>query len=140
TPCAMPLVGNPDASLPPYRNALSAWVGSALLAAAVVAGADIGLTLRGAGDWTGSQGARFAAGTLSLYRGGGLVLGAFEGLVFGAIAATHPGTAAYRRLARDPAHDREVTGALLAFVVAAVGFAAIVAALSIRLVAVPERK
>ena len=123
-----------------YGDALSASVGSALLAATVVGGVDLGVTLGGAGDWSGAQGALFAAVTLALYLGAGLVIGLAEGVVFGAIGATHPGAGAYRRLVLDRARDREATGALLAFLVTAAVYAGVVSALAMRLVAQPERK
>jgi len=136
----MPVIGNPNASPRPYGNALSACVGSALLAAAVVGGADIGLTLGSASDVGGRQGLLFGAVTLGLYLGAGLVVGLVEGILAGAIAATHPGMALYRRLVTDRARDVEVTGALLSFIVVAAGYALVVARLAMRLVALPQRK
>jgi hypothetical protein len=140
----MPVEGNPEVWIArpnrPYRNALSACVGSALLSALLCGAADVTLTLGGAEDVGAAQAMLFGAVALALYLGLGLVAGALEGLVAGSIAATHRGAQPYRRLVEDPAFDREVAGALLAFLVAAAMFAAVLATLAIRLVAMPERK
>src|SRR5262249_44440385 len=88
-----------------------------------------------------AQGISFGAVTLALYLGAALVVGVVEGVVAGAIAATHRAhESLYRRLVADPVRDRDVTGALLAFLAVAAGFAVVVAALAMRLVAMPERK
>jgi arylsulfatase A-like enzyme len=124
----------------PYAGALAACVGSALVAAAVVAGADIGLTATAAEGTGASQLLLFGAVALALYLGAGLAVGLVEGVAAGAIAATHPGVRVYRRLVEDRDLDREVTGALLAFLVTAALGALVVARLAMVLVAQPERK
>src|SRR6266702_4329432 len=115
-----------------YTTALCAWVGSALIAAALVAGVDVGLSLAAADGVGGAQALLFTAVALALYLGIGLLVGVAEGIVAGAVAATHPEGGILRRLVEDRDYDREATGALLAFVVVAAGYALAVAALAMR--------
>src|SRR5262245_57079977 len=126
----------------PYARAMTRCVGSALVAAVIVGGVDTALTLAGAEGVTGGDVPVFFAVTLALYGAFGLVAGALEGILFGAVAATH-GPAWLRRLwrsFREPDLDRRVAAGILAGVCAAGLYAGTVALLAIRLVAVPERK
>jgi arylsulfatase A-like enzyme len=130
----------PAARARTYGTALSAWVGSALVAAALVAAGDIGLTLAGAEGVRAAQALLFGAVALALYLGLGLLVGMAEGVVAGALGATHPEAGGLRRLVDDRDRDLEATAALLAFVAVAAVYALVVARLAMRLVALPERK
>jgi choline-sulfatase len=127
--------------MPPglYRRALASAVGSALLAALVVGGGDVALTLGQAEGVRPAQAVFFAGITLLLYLAVAVGVGLFEGVVAAAVRATHP-EPILARLRRDDGADREVTAALLAALVVAVGYALAVAVLGLRLVAQPERK
>ena len=130
-----------EATPPPvYRTTLTSSVGTAMLAALLVGGIDVALTLSQSDGVRPAQAFYFAGIALVLYLATGALIGLLEGTIAGAIRATHPGAGFFSRLRRDPAFDREVTGWLLAALVAGAVFAGAVAVLAIRLVAIPERK
>ncbi len=129
--------------LHPYRSALSATLGTALGAGALTALTDVVLTLSGAAGVRGGDAAAFVRVALGLYLAVALVIGLAEGVVAGAIRATHPDggpRALWRRLAADEPLDRRVAGTLLAGAVCALVYAAFVAVLAMGLVAQVERK
>lgn len=126
----------------PYARALARSVGSALAAAMATGALDVGLTLAGATDATGRDAAVFFAVTLALYGAFGLLVGAAEGVVCGAVAATHGDDwlgRAWRRLG-DREADRSAAAGVMAGVVAAAAYAGVISLLAMRLVAIPERK
>lgn len=123
-----------------YAKATAAAVGSALASALVVTGVDVGLTLSGGAGATAGQALTFGLTSLALALGLAAIVGAAEGIVAGAIRATHGGEGPIARLRRDEAADRATTGALLAFLVVGAIYALVVAGLSMRLVAGVERK
>ena len=126
----------------PYARASARSVGSALVAAVMVGGLDAVSTLAGADGVTGADAAIFFAITLALYGGLALIVGGLEGILLGAIAATHGGDWSRRlwRALGDPETDRRVAAGILAGVCAAGVYAGAVALLAMRLVAIPERK
>jgi arylsulfatase A-like enzyme len=127
----------------PYRTAFAACVGTALLAGLVTALLDVGLTLAGASHVGGGDAGSFALVAVCLYLPVALLLGLGEGLVAGAVRATHPGGSigrVWRRLRDDEPTDRAAAAALVAAAVAGLVYALVVAGLSMRLVAGVERK
>jgi arylsulfatase A-like enzyme len=126
----------------PYRSSFAAAVGTALGAGALTALVDTLLTLRAASGQAGGGGGYLLV-AVALYLGVALVLGLGEGLVAGAVRATHgPGgvAALWRRLVDDPEHDRRVAAGLLAAAACALLYALAVAVLALGLVAGVERK
>ena len=125
----------------PYRAALSAALGPALVAGTLVAVVDAVLTARAAPAGAGVGGLVWVM--LGLYALPALAAGLAVGLVAAALHKTFGPRAPARlltRLARDRALDREVTAALLAGAVVCVVLAGLVAVGSLKLVAGVERK
>ena len=125
----------------PYRSALAAAVGSALLAGFAVALFDTVLTARGAPPDAGF--APIFLLQLGIYAVPALVLGIGTGLVGGAVAATFGPGAPRRMLERlrlDRPLDRNVVAGMLAGAALGLVFAGAIAFLSLKLVAGVERK
>jgi choline-sulfatase len=121
----------------PYRSAFLACLATALPAGLVTALADTLLTAPG-----GDAGTFFRVAG-GLYLGLALLVGLGDGLVLGAVRATHgDGLAgrAWQRLRADEPLDRRLTASLVAGGVCALVFALGVASLAMGLVANVERK
>jgi arylsulfatase A-like enzyme/MFS family permease len=133
----------PSAGERPYRTAFTVALGSAILAGLLVGAGDVVLTLLTAQQVTGREALGFAGVTVALYAGAALILGAIEGLVAGAVTATHRVGVlgrVWRRLVNDVDFDRSVAAALLAALLAGALYTAVVSALAMRLVANVERR
>ncbi|HTE52925.1 MAG TPA: sulfatase-like hydrolase/transferase [Kofleriaceae bacterium] len=131
----------PSAPYRPYRAALAAAVGAALLAGFAVALFDTVLTARTAPPDAGF--ASILLLELGLYALPVLVVGIGAGIVAGAVSATFGPGAPRRLLDRlrvDRELDRNVVAGMLAAAVLGALFAAVVAFLSLKLVAGVERK
>jgi arylsulfatase A-like enzyme len=126
----------------PYRSALRATVGSALVAGLLVGVGDVVLTALGSGASGGDVG-QLALLALTLYATFAVVVGGLEGIVAGAILAGAPDAtpgSLWRKLSSDVELDRRATAALLAALVAMAVYAVVVAVLAVKLVANVERK
>lgn len=131
----------PSAPFRPYRSALAAAVGSALLAGFAVALFDAVLTARGAPPDAGF--ASILLLQLGIYAVPALLLGVGTGLVGGAVAATFGPGAPRRlleRLREGRRLDRNVVAGMLAGAALGLVFAGAIAFLSLKLVAGVERK
>jgi arylsulfatase A-like enzyme len=127
----------------PYRDAFGAMVGTALGAGLLSALVEALLTLRGAAGVQAADAVAFARIAFGLYLGLALVVGLTEGVVVGAVRATH-GSGGLRRgwraLVADAELDRRLAAALVAGALAALVFALLVAGLAMGLVAKVERQ
>ena len=127
----------------PYRHAFAATVGTALGAGLLTALVDAMLTLRGASGVKSSDVVTFLRVAVGLYVGLALIVGLAEGLVVGAMRATHGRgglRAGWRRLAEDVELDRRVVAAVLAGAACALVYALAIATLAMGLVAKVERQ
>jgi len=88
-----------EATPPPvYRTTLTSSVGTAMLAALLVGGIDVALTLSQSDGVRPAQAFYFAGIALVLYLATGALIGLLEGTIAGAIRATHPGAGFFSRL------------------------------------------
>jgi arylsulfatase A-like enzyme len=118
-------------------------VGTALGAGLVTALVEALLTLRGAAGVQAADTVAFIRVALGLYLGLALVVGLAEGVIVGAVRATHgPGgmRRAWRALVADAELDRRLAGGLVAGALVALIFAVLVAGLAMGLVAKVERQ
>lgn len=127
----------------PPRKAFFAALASALFAGASAGLFDATLTLSSTGSVTKEDMVRFTSVVLSLYLAAALVVGTAQGLVAGAIRATHGEgvlAAAWRRLSSNRELDQSITSFAMAAAISLAFFALAMAVLAMRLVADVERK
>jgi len=127
----------------PYRDAFAAMVGTALGAGLLTALVESILTLHGASEARSADAVTFTRIAVGLYLGLALVVGLAEGVIVGAVRATHGRAglrASWRRLVADVALDRRLVAGLLAGAACALVFAVAVASLAMSLVAKVERQ
>ncbi|MFH0901879.1 MAG: sulfatase-like hydrolase/transferase [Pseudomonadota bacterium] len=125
-----------------FRPTITA-LATALVAAVVVASADVALAARRSDSLGVAGTAHLFALAASLYAGCALLVGICQGALAGALLATHPGLgirSTWRRLGADHALDRRVVGVLLAAAAVLALDALLVASLSMLLVANTMRK